>query len=193
MALLEERYDLADEIETLRVGGGIAAGCPTDGRVIDLDELVDGLEALDPGQGQIEGIRPLGGHHGVLDRDSGQPRLRRQADGPGVTRSTADHQQMTEIPLVGRAPSASHQAGLLAPVDTPRSKPLTGVDPSRHIERVEGDFLVFLHVLGIGQRQALHHRQKRDQVAVDAPGLGAHQFGGDRQQRGVPLLKLPEA
>jgi uncharacterized membrane protein YjdF len=42
---------------------------------------------------------------------------------------------------------------------------------------VEHLFLVFLHILRIGQRQTLHHRQKCDQVAVDAAGLGADQFG----------------
>ena len=46
-------------------------------------------------------------------------------------------------------------------------------------------FLVFLHVLGIGQRQALHHHHQRGIGAKDAPDLGADQFG----RIGVFLLR----
>ena len=43
--------------------------------------------------------------------------------------------------------------------------------------RVEHRLLVLLHVLGIGERQALHHGQQRDQRAGDPPGLRPHQLG----------------
>ena len=60
------------------------------------------------------------------------------------------------------------------------------------LERVGGlehRHLVLLHVLAIGERQALHHRQQRDQRAVEPPGLGAHQLGGV----GVALLRHDRA
>ena len=53
------------------------------------------------------------------------------------------------------------------------------------VRRVEHRLLVLLHVLGVGERQALHHRQQRHQRAGDAAGLGAHQLGGVR----VALLR----
>ncbi len=52
-------------------------------------------------------------------------------------------------------------------------------------ERVDGAFLVLLHVLRIGERQPLHHDQQRVERADDAPGLGAHQLGRVR----VALLR----
>ena len=55
----------------------------------------------------------------------------------------------------------------------------------KRVERVEHRLLVLLHVLGIGERQALHHREQRDEGAGDAAGLGAHQLGGV----GVALLR----
>ena len=45
------------------------------------------------------------------------------------------------------------------------------------VEGVEQCLFVFLHVFVVRERQALHHRQKADQVAVNAAGLAAHQFG----------------
>ncbi len=60
------------------------------------------------------------------------------------------------------------------------------------LERVGGledRNLVLLHILAIGQRQALHHRQQRDQRAVQPPGFGSHQFGGI----GVALLRHDRA
>ncbi len=54
---------------------------------------------------------------------------------------------------------------------------------------VEHRLLVLLHVLGIGERQAFHHRQQADQRSVDPPGLGPHQLGGVR----VALLRHDRA
>ena len=45
------------------------------------------------------------------------------------------------------------------------------------IGRVERGFLILLHVLVIGKRQALEHRQRAHQVAVDAAGFSARQLG----------------
>jgi hypothetical protein len=50
---------------------------------------------------------------------------------------------------------------------------------------VEDLFLVFLHVLGIGQRQPLHHREQRHGGPQDPPQLGAQQF----RRIGVLLLR----
>ena len=69
------------------------------------------------------------------------------------------------------------------------------------VERIEGDFLVFLHVLGIGERQALHYHKQRVERSQDAPDLGAHQFGGvriallrhDRGAGGELVRELDEA
>ena len=52
-------------------------------------------------------------------------------------------------------------------------------------KRVEGRLLVLLHVLGVGERQPLHHHEQRDKGAGDAPGLGAHELG----RVGVALLR----
>ena len=52
-------------------------------------------------------------------------------------------------------------------------------------KRVEDLLLVLLHVLRIGERQALHHDEQRGQRADDAAGLGAHQLGGV----GIALLR----
>ena len=57
------------------------------------------------------------------------------------------------------------------------------------IGRLEHRHLVLLHVLLIGERQPLHHRQQRDQRAVEPAGLGAHQLGGV----GVALLRHDRA
>ena len=50
---------------------------------------------------------------------------------------------------------------------------------------VEDLFLVLLHVLGIGEREALHHRHQPDRGAEDPPDLGADQLG----RVGVLLLR----
>ena len=55
-----------------------------------------------------------------------------------------------------------------------------GVDRQRVVQGVDGveqGFLVFLVVLVVRQRLALHQGQERDQMAVDPTGLAAHQFG----------------
>ena len=53
------------------------------------------------------------------------------------------------------------------------------------VEGVEGDLLVLLHVLRIGERQALHDDEQALEGAGDAPDLGARQLGGVR----VALLR----
>ena len=55
----------------------------------------------------------------------------------------------------------------------------------QRVERVERHFLVFLHVLGISERQPLHHHHERGQRANDAADLGAHQLG----RVGIALLR----
>ncbi len=57
------------------------------------------------------------------------------------------------------------------------------------VDRVEQRFLVFLVVLVVGQRLALHQREQADQVAVDAAGLAARQF----RHVGVLLLRHDRA
>jgi hypothetical protein len=55
-----------------------------------------------------------------------------------------------------------------------------GIDRQRvgqRVDAVEQRLLVFLVVFVVGQRLALHQRQEGDQVAIDATGLAAHQFG----------------
>ena len=52
-------------------------------------------------------------------------------------------------------------------------------------ESVEDRFLVLLQVLPVGQAQALHRREQREQIAIDAPRLAAHQF----ERVGVLLLR----
>ena len=53
------------------------------------------------------------------------------------------------------------------------------------MDRVEGAFLVLLHVLRIGERQAFHDDEERLQGAEDPPGLAAHELG----RVGVALLR----
>ena len=61
-----------------------------------------------------------------------------------------------------------------------------GGDAERQgVERVERALLVLLHVLRIGERQALHHDQQAGQRADDAAGLAAHEFG----RVGIALLR----
>jgi hypothetical protein len=43
-----------------------------------------------------------------------------------------------------------------------------------------GRLLILLHVLGIGQRKALHHHEKALEGAGDAANLGPAQLGGIR-------------
>ena len=54
---------------------------------------------------------------------------------------------------------------------------------------IEHRLLVLLHVLRIGQRQALHHRQQPDQRAGHPPGLRPHQLGRVR----IALLRHDRA
>jgi hypothetical protein len=46
-----------------------------------------------------------------------------------------------------------------------------GNAPATVVEGIEDRFLVFLHVLGIGERQALHDGEKGGEGADDAAGL----------------------
>jgi hypothetical protein len=55
--------------------------------------------------------------------------------------------------------------------------------------RLEHRRLVVLHVLRIGQRQALHRDHQRGQAADDPPRMAAHQLGGI----GVLLLRHDRA
>ncbi len=48
------------------------------------------------------------------------------------------------------------------------------------VDRVEQWLLVFLHVLAVGERQALQHGAERHERADDAPDLAARQLGGVR-------------
>ena len=50
----------------------------------------------------------------------------------------------------------------------------------RRIQCVEKAFFIFLHIFVVGQRQALHQRQKCGQVTEDPPSLAAHQLGDIR-------------
>jgi hypothetical protein len=51
---------------------------------------------------------------------------------------------------------------------------------ARARESAASKFLFFLHVLGIGQRQAFHDRQQAQKITKHAPGLGAGQLCGIR-------------
>ena len=53
------------------------------------------------------------------------------------------------------------------------------------VERVEHRLLVLLEVAVVGERQALHRRRQRDEVAEQPSGLAARQLG----DVGVPLLR----
>ena len=55
----------------------------------------------------------------------------------------------------------------------------------QRIHRIKNCLFVLLHILVIGQGDALHHDQQRVQIAVDAPGLAADQF----RDIGVFLLR----
>ena len=62
----------------------------------------------------------------------------------------------------------------------PNAADHVGVDRERvdhGVRRVEQWFLVFLIVLVVGQRLAFHEGEQRHEMAVDAPGLAAHEFG----------------
>ena len=53
------------------------------------------------------------------------------------------------------------------------------------VHRVEYRFLVLLHILVVGEGDALHHREQGHKVAVDAAGLSADELG----DVGVLLLR----
>ena len=55
----------------------------------------------------------------------------------------------------------------------------------QRLQRVERAFLVLLHVLGIGERQALHDDQQACSAPRMRPALAAHEFGGI----GIALLR----
>ena len=55
----------------------------------------------------------------------------------------------------------------------------------QRLQRIERALLVLLHVLRIGERQALHDDEQAGQRADDAARLAAHQFGGV----GIALLR----
>ena len=106
-------------------------------------------------------MRLAEGHAGLAGepvghvRGGGKTRARRGAHGVATWRHVAHH--------AGHGGERQRQAG----------------------KRVEDLLLVLLHVLGIGERQALHDDQQRGEGAGDAAGLGAHQLGGVR----VALLR----
>lgn len=68
------------------------------------------------------------------------------------------------------------------------------------IQSIKDAFLIFLHVLVIGQRQALHDGQKTDEVSIDTAGFAANELTHvrilllrhDRAARGVSVIKLDE-
>ena len=72
---------------------------------------------------------------------------------------------------------------------------------TQRVDCVEQRLLIFLHVLSIRHRQALHHYRQRGEGAEDAPGLAPHQFGGvgiallrhDRGSGGERIGKFHEA
>ena len=53
------------------------------------------------------------------------------------------------------------------------------------LQRVERAFLVLLHILGIGERQALHDDEQAGERADDAARFGADEFSGI----GIALLR----
>jgi len=55
-----------------------------------------------------------------------------------------------------------------------------GQHVAQRVGGVKERLLVLLVVLVIGERLALHHRQQRNQRAVDTPGLAAHELGNVR-------------
>ena len=68
------------------------------------------------------------------------------------------------------------------------------------IHAVEDGFLVLLHVLVIGKRQALHDGEKRHQVAVAAARFAAHKLRNvrvlllrhDARAGGICIVQLNE-
>ena len=69
------------------------------------------------------------------------------------------------------------------------------------IERPEDRRFVLLHVLVVGQRQALHHGVEGHEIAADRANLGAHQFSRigiallrhNRRAGGIGIRKADEA
>ena len=83
-----------------------------------------------------------------------------------------------------RARARSHRLA----VDRLMPATMLGEDAQRvlqRVDRVEQRLLVFLVVLVVGERLALHQREQRHQVADHAAGLAAHQLG----HVGVLLLR----
>ena len=52
--------------------------------------------------------------------------------------------------------------------------------PVKSVNGVEGKFFVLLHILIIGEGEALHGSEKGNQGSVDTAGLAANQFGDIR-------------
>ena len=92
-------------------------------------------------------------------------------------------------------------AGVIA-IDS-HSRDHAGIDIEGEVQGIQGikdAFLIFLHVLVIGQRQTLHDGQKTDEVSIDTAGFAANELTHvrilllrhDRAARGVSVIKLNE-
>ena len=64
-----------------------------------------------------------------------------------------------------------------------------GKGEGQRVGRLEHRHLVLLHVLAVGERQALHDDQQAVEIGDEPAGLGAHQLGGVR----VALLRHDRA
>ena len=86
------------------------------------------------------------------------------------------HQVIRRVGRVGKAAGRRSRHPLVPEAhrgDHPGEEPQAG---RRGIHRIEAALLVLLHILIVGQGNALHRRQQAKQRAVDAPGLAADQF-----------------
>ena len=128
---------------------------------------MDGLHLCQRQRGQINPLRFGAGHQ----RSGNMMRL---AEG----QAKFAHQPVSQIGGGGKARSGGDGQAVAVGGHVPHHAGHRCQRQHQRVCGVEHLFLVFLHVLGIGQRQTLHHREQRHRRPQNAPQLGAQQFGG---------------
>ena len=97
----------------------------------------------------------------------------------------AAHQPIRQIGRGGKARPGSGGQALGLGLHIPHHAGCGSKRQGQGFGGIENAFLVFLHILEIGQRQALHHRHQPHQRADHTARLAAHQF----RRIGVALLR----
>ena len=106
----QEGEEVADQVEELGVGRGVAAGGPADGTLVDVDDLVDPVKTLDPGVfprhqlGAVEVTRE--GAVKDVAHQRGLPRSRHPGHGGEDTKGDLDV-QVAEV-VLARADDPEH-------------------------------------------------------------------------------------